>query len=63
LYELLAFGSKLEKLLRFLVQPPAFVPVESRAANDPEDDPRPKIVAVVEMLDRLHDLFAVSPGY
>src|SRR5688572_21653853 len=61
LYELFPFRAKLEKLLRLFVKPLALVPVECRAADDSEDNPRTEVVAVIEMLYRLDDFFAGQP--
>ena len=61
LYELFPFRAKLQKLLRFLVEALALVPVEGGAPDDPEDNPRAEVVAIIEMLYCLHDFLAGEP--
>jgi hypothetical protein len=60
--ELFPFRTKLEKFFRFFVEPLPLVPVECGFADDPEDNPRPEVVPIVEMLNGLYDFFAGQTG-
>ncbi len=52
----------LKEPFRFREYSPAFPGVEDCPPEDPEDNPRPKIVAVVEFFDSIHNFLLAQAG-
>src|SRR5215467_1239530 len=58
--KLLALRTHLKKFYRLNIQAVSLMTVENGSPKNSEDDVRPKVVSIVELLDRLHDLFSAQ---
>src|SRR5215510_6812550 len=54
----LPLGTNLQKLLRFDVQAMPVMAIEHGATQNSENDVRPEVVSIVELLHRVHDFFS-----
>src|SRR5262249_61666842 len=58
--KLLALRTHLKKFYRLNIQAVSLMTVENGSPKNSEDDVRPKGISIVELLDRLHDLFSAQ---